>query len=219
MDARKGHGNRSFPGRALVLGCSLLVLALILTTLPLSAGTCKINITSNPSNGAVVFIYDVDDALYVVNGDDVDSYNNIVPCGHEYDVWVEKAGVKYNVKNKPRDWTVVGGGLIANGVADSTEPIHFELACSTPTVNAGSNDTICAGDTASLSGSAADYESVLWTTSGSGSFSSASSLSTTYSPSSADISAGSVTLTLTAYAESPCTEEASDAMVLTIVAL
>lgn len=47
--------------------------------------------------------------------------------------------------------------------------------------------------------------SLLWTTSGSGSFSNASMLHTTYTPSAADYAQGSVVLTLTAFSNAPCT--------------
>ncbi|HEY3371327.1 MAG TPA: Calx-beta domain-containing protein [Prolixibacteraceae bacterium] len=52
---------------------------------------------------------------------------------------------------------------------------------------------------------AANYSSVLWTSNGTGAFANATSLTTaTYTPSAADITAGSVQLTLTALANSPC---------------
>jgi len=84
-----------------------------------------------------------------------------------------------------------------------------------PTANAGSDATICEGDNYSLSGSATNYTSIAWTTSGSGTFSNTSILSPTYTPSASDIASGSVTLTLTASANSPCSD-AIDQMILTI---
>ncbi|MCF6130778.1 choice-of-anchor D domain-containing protein [Flavobacterium sp. WG47] len=62
------------------------------------------------------------------------------------------------------------------------------------------------GATNITTGSSATYQSsVLWTSSGTGSFANATSLTTcTYTPSAADITAGSVTLTLTAYGNAPC---------------
>jgi len=85
-----------------------------------------------------------------------------------------------------------------------------------PASAAGSDVGICEGETASLSGSASDYASVQWTSSGDGSFGNPGSLSTTYTPGSGDIAAGAVTLTLTAEAASPCGEEATDDLVVTI---
>ena len=84
-----------------------------------------------------------------------------------------------------------------------------------PTANAGNDATICEGDNYTVSGSATNYSSVAWNSSGSGSFANSSALSTTYTPSASDISAGSVTLTLTAHANSPCSD-AIDQMTLTI---
>ena len=84
------------------------------------------------------------------------------------------------------------------------------------TAQAGSDASICEGQTYTLSGGANGHSSVLWSTSGTGSFDDATSLSATYTPSAADETAGTVTLTLTAYAVAPCTTDGTDSMVLTI---
>ncbi|RLD85853.1 MAG: hypothetical protein DRJ02_09630, partial [Bacteroidetes bacterium] len=82
----------------------------------------------------------------------------------------------------------------------------------TPTVFAGANATICEGNTYTISdATASNYTSLAWTTSGTGTFNDATTLNPIYTPSSADITNGSVTLTLTAQPGS-----VSDAMVLTI---
>jgi hypothetical protein len=77
-----------------------------------------------------------------------------------------------------------------------------------PTANAGTVLTVCsnAGGTNITTGSSAtNYSAVAWSSSGTGSFTNANSLTTcTYSPSVADITAGSVTLTLTVTGNSPC---------------
>ncbi len=84
------------------------------------------------------------------------------------------------------------------------------------TVNAGVDATICEGSDYTLSTAVAtDATSLLWTSSGTGTFDDATILAATYTPSPADITAGSVTLTLTAQSAAPCVE-ATDAMVLTI---
>ncbi|MFZ4707980.1 MAG: CARDB domain-containing protein, partial [Bacteroidales bacterium] len=85
-----------------------------------------------------------------------------------------------------------------------------------PTANAGNDATICQTTTHTLSGAASNYSSILWSTSGDGTFSSTSSLSPVYTPGVSDIAAGTVTLTLTATAISPCTVSASDAKILSI---
>ena len=63
---------------------------------------------------------------------------------------------------------------------------------------AGNDITICEDQIVHLSGSADYYNTLLWTTSGSGHFSDATILNPDYTPSAADIAAGAVTLTLTA---------------------
>jgi hypothetical protein len=67
-----------------------------------------------------------------------------------------------------------------------------------------------------LTGTAQNQASVLWTTSGNGSFSSASSLTPIYTPGVTDITTGTATLTLTASAVSPCTVSSSDTKILVI---
>ena len=65
--------------------------------------------------------------------------------------------------------------------------------------NAGAAATICEGSTYTLAASSASgFVSLSWTTSGSGSFSNPAVLHPVYTPSIADITAGVVTLTLTA---------------------
>ncbi|KAF0195559.1 MAG: hypothetical protein FD166_2886, partial [Bacteroidetes bacterium] len=84
------------------------------------------------------------------------------------------------------------------------------------TVSAGTDATICETGTYTLSGATqSNATSLLWTTSGTGTFDDATILAAEYTPSVADIAAGTVTLTLTAQSAAPCVE-ASDAMVLTI---
>jgi subtilisin-like proprotein convertase family protein/nitrous oxidase accessory protein NosD len=85
-----------------------------------------------------------------------------------------------------------------------------------PTVAAGGPYTTCADGVASLTGIATNAASTLWTSSGTGTFTDATSASTVYMPSPADISAGSVTLTLTAQAIAPCTGSVSSMATLTI---
>ncbi|MBI2967611.1 MAG: hypothetical protein HYY40_07340, partial [Bacteroidetes bacterium] len=85
------------------------------------------------------------------------------------------------------------------------------------TANAGSDATICSGTTHTLSGSiGGSAVSSTWTTSGSGTFDNAGSLTATYTPSPADITMGSVTLTITTNDPSGPCPAASDAMILTI---
>ena len=82
--------------------------------------------------------------------------------------------------------------------------------------DAGSNQSICAGDVVNISGTrgGTGITSSTWTTSGTGTFGNASNLSTTYTPSAADITAGSVTLTLTTNDPgSPCGAASSQVLI------
>jgi hypothetical protein len=88
-------------------------------------------------------------------------------------------------------------------------PPEYKLA-----VNAGANATTCGTDPYQLEAMAVNYDSLLWTTSGTGSFSDAKILGPTYSPSTDDVTAGTVTLSLTAYALAGI--DSTDQIVLTI---
>ena len=79
-----------------------------------------------------------------------------------------------------------------------------------PATSIAGNDTSCAFVTTQvpLNGSATNYASILWTTSGSGTFSAATALSGIYYPSFADKTGVNVTLTLTASPQSPCSTPA-----------
>jgi len=97
--------------------------------------------------------------------------------------------------------------LTANGVAPCTNiNDNMKLTISKlPIVDAGLPGSVCAGLSYAVSGaSASNFNTVLWTTSGGGSFVNATTLTPTYTPDATDISNGSVLLTLTAYGNSPC---------------
>lgn len=86
-----------------------------------------------------------------------------------------------------------------------------------PTAMAG-NDTICCVQVTQIpvNGSASNFSSVLWSTSGDGTFSNATSLNTAYTPGPADKTALSVNLTLQANAQSPCPGIAADSRHITL---
>lgn len=86
-----------------------------------------------------------------------------------------------------------------------------------PVANAGPDASICLNSLASLTGSALNSTSVLWLTSGDGTFSNPAATSTLYFPGIADNAIGSVQLTLTADGSSACVGSGnSDFMTLTI---
>jgi hypothetical protein len=105
--------------------------------------------------------------------------------------------------------------LMVNGIGTCgsvTDVMAFTIK-PTSVANAGSDLTMCANATnISLSGSTSSATSSVWSTSGSGSFANPSLTTAVYTPSTADRTAGSVTLTLTATGCGTVT----DAMVLTI---
>jgi len=86
-----------------------------------------------------------------------------------------------------------------------------------PTVDAGSPQTICAGDDVTLSGTiGGSATTATWSTiSGDGNFDDANSLTATYTPGPGDILAGSVSFVLTTGATASC-DPVSDTVVVTI---
>ncbi len=106
-----------------------------------------------------------------------------------------------------------------NSPCSDIQYLDYDLTIySEPSVNAGSDNTICEGDNYALSdATASDYTSLLWTTSGTGTFSNQNALNPTYIPTSNDVAAGSVVLTLTAYGQAACSTSPSDEMILTFI--
>jgi gliding motility-associated-like protein len=85
-----------------------------------------------------------------------------------------------------------------------------------PIVNAGVDATICGNSTYTLSDATSQYGSaILWTTSGTGTFNNPALLNPIYTPGAADITAGSVVLTIESYAATACAN-AIDSMRLTV---
>ena len=103
-------------------------------------------------------------------------------------------------------------------VSDGTQSIDAQtnVAVNQPATAAAGNDTTCAWITTQvpLNGIALNYSTVLWTTSGSGTFSAANALTGNYLPSLADKTDGNVTLTLTASAQFPCSNAAADMRII-----
>jgi hypothetical protein len=70
-----------------------------------------------------------------------------------------------------------------------------------PVMNAGPDDTICAGSVYQTMAEGSQYDSLLWTTGGDGTFDSDTVLDPVYTPGSGDITAGTVKLTLKGFAK------------------
>ncbi len=79
---------------------------------------------------------------------------------------------------------------------------------------AGEDISICADQSAQLTGNAVNYQSLLWETSGNGIFDDATIINPVYTPSAEDINAGSVILSLTA--SKPSIPDSTDYMTLTL---
>lgn len=110
-------------------------------------------------------------------------------------------------------WTIsdILGSCPGNG--DDVDIESFDP----PVVDAGSPQTICAGTPIVLAGSIGGGASTAtWTTSGDGTFSDASSPTATYTPGAGDISAGTLTLTLTTDDPAGPCAAVSDNVVMTI---
>lgn len=118
---------------------------------------------------------------------------------------------------------------IANGTVTLTMTATAPAPCSNtvsdqmqltiaknPSAYAGPDISICENGTAQITGSANNSLTFIWNTSGDGTFANNSTLTPTYFPGSGDIANGSVTITLTAYALSPCTVSSNDDMIITI---
>ncbi|NVO21480.1 MAG: PKD domain-containing protein, partial [Bacteroidetes bacterium] len=98
-------------------------------------------------------------------------------------------------------------------IASNTKQVPVTIP---PVADAGPDATICESSAFTISGSSAsNYTSLLWSTSGTGTFSNGTILHPIYTPSPGDIAAGSVTITLTAIGNAPCGPDAN-AMLLTI---
>jgi hypothetical protein len=143
----------------------------------------------------------IDNAMVGQWGGDIESWN--------YSAFPILAG-PHNLK-----WAFVKNeNTSPNNYAAWLDFIVFPPAYET-TVNAGGNATACAGLPFQLNGMALAYDSLLWTTSGTGIFSDPKILNPLYTASPADIAAGSVNLTLEAF--SALDHDTSNTMTLTFV--
>jgi gliding motility-associated-like protein len=106
---------------------------------------------------------------------------------------------------------------ISNGICQVTDDVVNVTITAPATAYAGDDDTICEGNSITLSSSmAANFTTLFWTTSGTGVFNDPTILNPVYTPSVTDVLNGTVALTLTAGANEPC-EDVLDQMILTII--
>lgn len=117
------------------------------------------------------------------------------------------------------NWGSAGTGSLSvtesNGSCQATDNFTVTIE-SAPTVNAGQDNQVCEGNNITLTGSASNYSSLQWTTSGNGTFTDPNAISTDYTPGNVDVSNGSVTITLTANGNGTCSA-ISDDLTLTVI--
>ena len=142
------------------------------------------------------------------------TYEWTYPAGFTVAGAANQASITFNTSG-----TAVSGQIRVRGINScgngSWSPDFNVTVATGPTASAGADNSVCGSNTIALSGSATNYSTVSWSTSGNGTFSNSGILNPVYTPGSADISAGSVTLTLTANGLGSCSP-ASDDMMLTI---
>jgi hypothetical protein len=109
-------------------------------------------------------------------------------------------------------FSVNGQNYLSNVINGSV----FIDGCLDATSNAGSDDQICQDQNYALNGTAENFQSLLWLTQGDGTFDDSEILTPVYTPGPQDISTGSVSLCLTAFAVQPC-NDFTDCMLLEIL--
>ncbi len=109
--------------------------------------------------------------------------------------------------------------LSATAVAPCADPVTDTMLLTfhpLPEAIAGNDTAVCENQTITLDGIITNSNTCTWTSSGDGSFDDASLTNATYTPGPTDITNGTVTLTLTANAFTPCTLSDNDALVLSV---
>ncbi len=124
----------------------------------------------------------------------------------------------YVPSNADKSAGIVTLSVTATGNGCTSSPDQTIITFIPPnTVNAGIDLTSCQSNPVSISGSSfSNASGVIWTSSGTGTFSSSTVIHPTYQPSVADITAGSVTLTVTTTVNASCVS-ATDDLTLTII--
>ena len=107
--------------------------------------------------------------------------------------------------------TAIGTGSCS--ATQSTDTLHVTIN-PLATANAGGNISVCSGSDYTIHGSATNYATVSWTTSGTGTFIDGTTLTPVYQPSAADLTAGSVTITMLVNAQNPCSNLALDVITM-----
>jgi len=144
-------------------------------------------------------------------------------------LWTTSGDGTFNdpsIKNpvySPGDQDIINGSAVLTITLDPVSPCtvaQYDSKTLTiiklATANAGDDAVICETDDLPLQGTAENYSSLLWETSGDGTFSDDGILDPVYTPGTNDIGNGTVILTLNAESISPCQTGVVDAMTLNI---
>lgn len=176
---------------------------------------------SDPSNTIVVNVYaPTVPPVITASGPtticDGESVVLTAPAGYASYSWSNGQTTQSIVVTVAGDYHVVVTD--ANGCSSAMSNIIHVTVVPLPDADAGPNDAICAGSSYLITGAtASNYSSLVWTSSGSGSFVNNGTLNATYIPSAGDISTGHVILTLSATGNGPCTMDAQSSMLLSII--
>ncbi|MFK5854529.1 MAG: S8 family serine peptidase, partial [Bacteroidota bacterium] len=169
---------------------------------------------------------------------------NITACGNggvqlagqaenqESVIWSSRGDGSFNDPSLLDAIYTLGEGDIADGevklslIAKAMDPCQddniddmYVYVAQAPKPNAGPDGETCGTNAYQLDGSAEDNEGIEWSTLGDGTFNDISILNATYTPGTDDVTAGTVTLNLTAMAISPCPGDSTDQIELSIVDL
>ena len=110
--------------------------------------------------------------------------------------------------------------LTANSIAPCLLTVENTMTLTVsklPQVYAGNDTVICEGSVLQLDATATDYDEILWTSSGNGTFSDPFSTNPEYHPGNLDLQSGGSTLEFLATPELPCVVFVNDQLELTII--
>jgi hypothetical protein len=109
--------------------------------------------------------------------------------------------------------------LVSSDGTNTSEHQVTVVVNTPPGMTAGSDLTICANQTASVACYPSNNNGIMWSSSGDGVFNNPALIYPVYTPGASDKANGNVILTATALPVSPCTLQASDALLVTILPL
>jgi gliding motility-associated-like protein len=162
---------------------------------PLAPQTVCADVATVTLNGTVNIATGGD---WTTTGTGTFSPDNINPTDY-----ILSAAERATAVNITRTMTLTTTG---NGTCNPVSSNFTLTITPAPTVNAGVNQTVCGNNAVvTLAGTKnAVATATLWSTNGTGAFSNSTSLTPTYTPSAADITAGTVNLTLSSTAQGTC---------------